>query len=153
LLVNAVASPELSMQPARKRSPITLVMPDVFTLTATVAVVECASDPEVPATVSLNSEGVTKGARLTVNVEDAEPPLGGVTELGDRDAETPLGAPDTLRATAELNPLIELTVTVEEADPPRLTVIGEMELREKSPGERGTTRNRYAAILPVAGLL
>jgi hypothetical protein len=107
-------------------------MPELVALTATVAEVECVSDPEVPVTVSVKVEGVTECPRVTVNVEDAEPPLGGVTELGEANANTPLGCPDTLRATGELNPLSELTATVVEADPPTLTVMGETGLSEKS---------------------
>jgi hypothetical protein len=105
---------------------------EVSANTVTLTGVECVSDPEVPVTLSVKLEGVTEGPRLTVNVEEADPPLGGVTEVGDADTSTPLGCPDTLRATSELNPLSELRVTVVEPDPPTLTLIGEAGLSEKS---------------------
>jgi len=118
----------------------------------TATVVECVTDPDVPVTVSVNIEGVAKGARLRVNVEDAEPPLGGVTVYPVKDADTPAGDGDTLSVTGGLDPLIELTLTDEEADPPMPTLIGEMGLREKSVGGAGgANRNRYAAILPITG--
>jgi hypothetical protein len=107
------------------------VVPTV-TVTVTVTVVECVNDPDVPVTVSINVDGVTEVAIPTVNVEEAVLPLGGVTGLGVNVAETPLGSPDTLKSTGELNPLIELKVTVENADPPTPTVMGAIELREKS---------------------
>jgi hypothetical protein len=104
----------------------------VLTVTVTATVVECVNNPDVPVTVSVNVDGVTEGSILTVNVEEAVLPLDGVTGLGVNVAETPLGSPDTLKSTGELNPLIELKVTVEDADPPTPTVMGAIELREKS---------------------
>ena len=129
---------------------MTFVMSEVSALTVTATLVECVTDPDVPVTVSVNVEGVTEGPALTVNVEDADPPLGGVTGFVVKDANTPAGGADTLRVTGGLDPLIELTLTDEEADPPMLTLIGEMGLREKSVC--GANRNRYAAILPITGL-
>lgn len=131
---------------------MTFVMLEASALTVMATVAECVTDPDVPVTVSANVEGVTKGATLTVNVEDAEPPLGGVTGFAVKDADTPTGDGDTLRVTGGLDPLIELTLTDEEADPPMPTLIGEMGLREKSVGGAGgANRNRYAAILPITG--
>src|SRR5260370_8249923 len=81
LLVNALAMPPLSMQPALRRLPTTLVMlaPSAFTVTLTV--VECVKDPEVPVTVSAKVEGVTEGPTPTVNVHEDEPPFRGVTRF------------------------------------------------------------------------
>ena len=101
MLVKALAIPALSMQPAPSRLPITFVMPEVVPVTVTLTEVECVSDPEAPLTVSVKVEGITEGPRLTVNVAETEPPLGGVTELGLKNAETPLGTADTLRAAGE----------------------------------------------------
>ena len=75
---------------------------------------------------------MARGERLTVRVEDAGPPEGGVTGLEPNEVVTPLGTPDTLKVTGELNPKRELIVTDEEADPPRPIVIGGNALREKS---------------------
>ncbi len=72
----------------------------------------------VPVTVSVSVVGVTIGERCTVRVELALPPDVGVTEVGLKVTDTPAGAPDALRTTAELKPLTELTVTEVEAVPP-----------------------------------
>jgi hypothetical protein len=128
-------------------------MLELSAVTVTVTVVECVTDPELPVTVSVNVEGVTEGPALTFSAEDADPPLGGVTGFVVKDVNTPAGGADTPRVTDGLDPLIELTVTDEKADPPVLTVMGEMGLREKSVGGGGANRNRYAAILPISGLL
>jgi len=59
----------------------------------------------------------------TVSVEAAEPFAGGVTEDGLIEQVVNAGQPDTVRPTALLNPLIEVTVTVEVPCWPGLTVI------------------------------
>ena len=46
-------------------------------------------------------------------VDVAEPPEGGVTDVGSRVAVMPVGAPETDRPTAPLKPLIEAIVMVE----------------------------------------
>jgi len=107
---------------------MTLPMLEVFAVTVTLALDECVSVPKAPVTVRVNVEGVTPGRRLTVSVEEP----GDVTEPGFKDADTPVGAPVTLKLTVELNPKRELTATEENAEPPTLTVIGEMAPREKS---------------------
>src|SRR5712692_5200346 len=120
------------MHPALRRFPITFVMLEASAFTVTATIVECVFDAELPVTVSVNVEGVTEGPTLTFSADDGEPPLGGVTESGVKDADTPLGSADTHRFTGELNPLTELTFTDVEADPPTPRVIGETGLREKS---------------------
>lgn len=135
LLVRALAMPELPMQPAAKRLPITFAVLELSAVTLIVREAECVSEPALPVTFSVSTAGVTNGARATVTVEVAELPAGGVTELELKDAETPLGGVGTLKLTAELNPDSEFTVTVEGAVPPTLTVIGETAVREKSGEE------------------
>jgi hypothetical protein len=125
-LVSAFPIPALSMHPVPRRSPITFITPVLVAFTVALTEIECVSDPELPVTPTVNVDGVTDGPRLTVNVDEAEPPLGGATELAEMSSDTPLGRVlDTLRATAESSPLIELMVNEEEADPPTLTAIGE----------------------------
>src|SRR5262249_44894769 len=62
--------------------------------------------------------GVTEGPRLTVSVLLAEPPLGGVTELGSSFADTPTGAPVAATFTGKLNPPREPIVICDEPDAP-----------------------------------
>jgi hypothetical protein len=57
----------------------------------------------VPVIVSVKVEGTTAGERLRSNVEEAVPPEG-VTGFALKDADTPLGSPETLSVTAELKP-------------------------------------------------
>ena len=70
---------------------------------------------------------------LIVNVDVAVPPEGGVTEVGLKEAVVPVGAPVTVRLTAELKPFRDVTVIVEVPEPPGVTetVVGEA-LKEKS---------------------
>jgi hypothetical protein len=101
----------------------------------TVIGTECVRDPYVPDEVRVKLVGVMDGPRVIDNMlGEVEPPLGGVTGLGDTEAMTPDGAPDTGRLTAELNPPREPIVTCVEPDPPMGIVIavGTAEI-EKSP--------------------
>ncbi len=50
--------------------------------------------------------------------DEVEPPEGGVTGLAEKDVETPAGAPESDRVTAELNPFNDVTVMVELAELP-----------------------------------
>ena len=52
------------------------------------------------------------------SVDVAEPPDGGVTEVGDRVHVAPVGHPETLKLTAELKPFNDVTVAVELPEPP-----------------------------------
>jgi len=69
----------------------------------------------------------------TVNVDVAEPPEGGVTEVGLRVVVTPVGAPEAERLTAALKPPTEATVIVDVPEPPCtiVRVVGEAD-NEKS---------------------
>src|SRR5512143_611685 len=89
--------------------------------------------PEVPLTVSVEVPVVAVEEAVSVRVDLALPPEGGVTGLAEKAAVTPLGSPRTLRVVAELNPLRLVTVTVELPLEPRLIVrdVGER-LRLKS---------------------
>src|SRR5260370_28259782 len=101
---------------------MTGAMGGVGTVTVTNAVGVWLTASNVPVTLSVNVVGVTIGERCTVRVEPALPPDVGVTEVGFNVTDTPAGAPDALRATAELKPLTELTVTEAEAVPPTGTL-------------------------------
>ena len=82
-----------------------------------------------------------------MSAEVTEPPDGGVTGLGEKDAVTPVGFPESDNVTAELNPFSALMVAVELPEPPCwiVRVLGEME-REKS-GEGGlATTNVTEAV-------
>lgn len=122
------------MQPLARSCPITLVMLEALAFTITVAVVEWIKGPEVPVTVRVKIEGVTRGERLKFKIEVVEPPPTGVMGSGVNDADTPTGEPVAVRVTDELNPFRELTFTTEVADPPVLTATGEIEPMEKSRG-------------------
>lgn len=74
---------------------------------------------------------------VSCNVDDPEP----VTEVGERVAVTPLGCPDTDKATAPVKPLLGVTVTVELVLPlfrGSCTVVGEA-LSEKVPVDGAVT--------------
>jgi hypothetical protein len=85
----------------------------------------------LPVTISVNVESVTEGPTLTFSVEETVPLGGGVTDVEPSAADTPVGKLDTPRVTGELKPLIDVTVTVAELDPGRLSALGEI-AREKS---------------------
>ena len=76
----------------------------------------------------------------TVRVELAVAVGVGVTELGESEQVAPDGQPATVRATLLLNPLIEVTVTVEVPVPPWVSV-NDVGLRdiEKSGAAAGLT--------------
>src|SRR6267154_2638820 len=133
LLVSALAMPALSMHRAFRRSPIKLLVLAGVAVTATFTVVEWLSDPEVPVTVSAKLVGTMKEGRMTLRTEEVEFPPEGVTGLGDKEAVTPPGWPDTERFTVALNPLTGLTVTAVEAEAPAVMLIGAMAPRVKSP--------------------
>ena len=52
------------------------------------------------------------GPTVSVRVEVPEPLAGGVTEVGTNPVVTPVGKPDALSVTAELNPFVLVTVIV-----------------------------------------
>jgi len=98
----------------------------------TFTVIECVNDPETPVMISTSVEVVVEGPTLTVKVEDTDPFTGGVMELGEIVADTPLGGAETLKVTGELNPLVEFTVTEAVPGVLALTVIGEIVPKKKS---------------------
>ena len=69
---------------------------------------------ETPVTASVNVPAVAEEEAFSARVEDALPPAGGVTLVGENVAVTPLGRPEKLRAVAALNPFKLPTVTVAE---------------------------------------
>ena len=105
--------------------------------TETEKVVECVRFPLFPVMVCVYVPGAAPAATLTVKLDVADEPFGGVTEPGL--SEQVSGAEQfVLRATAELNPLSEVTVTVAgepEFDVPAASVIGDgLSERPKSAG-------------------
>jgi hypothetical protein len=61
---------------------------------------------------------VAEALTLSVRVDVTKPPEGGVTQAGLGVAVTPAGTPETVRLTAELNPLMDVTFMVEALMPP-----------------------------------
>jgi hypothetical protein len=76
--------------------------------TVRVTEVVWVSPPPLPTMVSVNVPGDTEDDTVTPSVEVN----GGVPEVGLNDADTPVGNPDTLRATPCCGPLTGFTVTV-----------------------------------------
>jgi hypothetical protein len=82
------------------------------TLTVRLIVVVCVVAPEVPVIVTVEVPVVAEAEAVRVSVEDPLPFAGGVTEVGLKDAVTPLGKPDAESETAELKLLVLVTVIV-----------------------------------------
>ena len=74
--------------------------------------------PLVPVMVNVAEPAVAELLAVSVIVEVALPLAEGVTELGENDAVTPEGRPETLSDTAESKPSLLATVIVLLADPP-----------------------------------
>jgi len=89
--------------------------------------------PEVPVIVTVNVPAVADEETFSVRFEDALPPAGGVTLVGEKVAVTPLGRPETLRVVAALNPFRLPTVTVAEPLLPSITF--------SEPGETPTLKS------------
>jgi hypothetical protein len=68
--------------------------------------------PLVPLTVNVTVPVVAELLAVSVKVEVALPSADGVTELGENEAVTPEGNPETVSATAELKLLLLATVIV-----------------------------------------
>jgi hypothetical protein len=111
------------------------------------------SEPDVPVTVTVKVPVVAVPEADRVSVELALPPAGGVTEDGANDAVTPLGRPEALSETAELNPLRLLTVMVLVPEPPWVTLTedGEADMPKSGTGApvtvRPTLKDRVSAPL------
>src|SRR5579859_8093584 len=119
------------MHPAFRRLPIRLLMLEVLATTLTVTNAKWLSEPLTPCTSRVKEVGSTEGATFTVSGADAGNPLAGVIE--PKDAVTPTaGAPVTLSVTGELKPLSAVRLTVEDPDPPRPRLRGEVAVSEKS---------------------
>jgi len=93
--------------------PLPLELP---TVSATVVVV--VRLPLVPVMVTVAEPAVAELLAVSVSVEVVLPLAEGVTELGESDAITPEGRPETLSDTAESKPSLLATVIVLLADPP-----------------------------------
>jgi hypothetical protein len=89
--------------------------------------------PLVPVIVIEVTKASVPGSTLTVATDVIVPPTGGVT-LGDENITcAPAGRELALRATAELNEPIDVTVTVSVVEPPAPTLrVGELSDNEKS---------------------
>jgi hypothetical protein len=68
--------------------------------------------PEVPVTVTVDVLEAAPAEAVSVRVDVALPPAGGVTEPGEKEAVTPLGRGEAESETAELKPLMLVTVMV-----------------------------------------
>jgi hypothetical protein len=80
-------------------------------------VVVTVSVPEVPVKVRVYCPGSAEGLAVTVKL------LYEVVGLGENDAVTPLGRPDTERFTLPLNPYCGYTPTLVAAEAPWPTLI------------------------------
>jgi hypothetical protein len=69
-------------------------------------------DALVPVTWSVYVLAVVDDPTFTVNVDVVEPPDGGVIDVGESVQVEDEGHPETVRATEELKPFSEVTVTV-----------------------------------------
>ena len=80
-------------------------------LTLRLIVVECTSAPDVAVTVIVAFPVVAVDAAVNARVAVALPFCGGVTEVGAKDAVTPLGSPVTVKFTGALNaPTLETVI-------------------------------------------
>ncbi len=70
--------------------------------------------PLVPVIVNVTVPTVAVDVAVRVRVDDTVPSAGGVTGLRLKDAETPLGRPETVSEVELLKPPAEVTVTVVE---------------------------------------
>jgi len=91
----------------------------------------------VPVTVRVYVPRATEALTVIVNVDVADPPEGGVTEVGLKVAVTPVGAPETDKATAELKPFREVTVMVDVPEAPCTIVreAGEADIEKSGAAE------------------
>ncbi len=80
--------------------------------TVRVRVVECDSEPLTPVMVIVKVPGAAVAPAEIVSVERTEPPGVGVTGLGVKNEETPVGRPEVDRVTGLLNSPMEVTVIV-----------------------------------------
>jgi hypothetical protein len=150
LVVKALATPEVLMHPVLCSWLITFVVLLGVATAVTVIGTECVRDPYVPKAVRVKLVGVMDGPRVIDNVlGEVEPPLGGVIGLGDTDAVTPAGMPETPRLTGKLNPPNEPIVTCDGPDEPMgmVMLVGVAEM-EKSP----TFSVTGAEVLPLKWL-
>jgi hypothetical protein len=69
--------------------------------------------PFVPVTVSVYAPGTEVAETLINKIDVAEPPEDGVTDVGLKVDLTPVGAPDTVRSTLRLKPLIDVMVMMD----------------------------------------
>jgi hypothetical protein len=119
-------------------------------VTVSETVVDWVSPPPVPVTVMLYVPAATVEATANVTVEVPEP--GAATEAGLKLTVTPVGAPEEVRATAELKPPETAVVMVEVPLLPATT--------ETAPGEAEIVKAGVcvvpppvsAAIRPALGL-
>ena len=94
----------------------------VVTLTMRVTPAEAVTPPPVPVTVITVVVAGAVFVAVRVRTEVVLPPAGGVTGLLLKPAETPVGNVGTARVTAELNWLIDCTVTETVPTPPGFSV-------------------------------
>jgi hypothetical protein len=94
-------------------------------------------------------------ATVTVRIDDAAPPAGGVTGFVPKISVNPLGPPDWLKVTAEENSPRDWTVTVAAPDPPGLRDIedGATEiLKSATPAVITTTTSAVCVSAPLVAV-
>jgi len=91
-------------------------------LTVTVILTVWLNVPLVPVTVSVYVPVGVEAPTEIVRVDVAEPPEGGVTEVGLKVLVVPVGRPEIERLTAELKPLKDVIVIVEVPEAPCVIV-------------------------------
>jgi hypothetical protein len=101
--------------------------------------------PLVPFTVNVTVPVAAELLAVNVTVEVTLPLAEGVTELGENDAVTPEGNPDTLKATAELNPPLLATVIV--LAPDALCAI------DKLLGESDSEKDAVPVLVTVSAIV
>ncbi len=116
------------------------VTPDV---TVSETVVVCVTPPPVPVSVMLYVAAATVDATVNVALEVPDP--GAPIDDGLKPTVTPLGAPEAVSATAELNPpeIVELMV-----DDPLLPAATEM-----AEGEAESVKEGFCVDEPVSALI
>src|SRR5207249_8945244 len=94
------------------KPPLVIPLPPPVGFTVRLTVVVCEVAPEVPVMVTVEVPVVAVAEAVSVSVEVPLPFAGGVTEVGENEAVTPLGNPEAESETAELKLLMLLTVIV-----------------------------------------
>jgi hypothetical protein len=117
LLVPETVALNCCVAPAYRLADVGLSLMDTTgrgaAFTFRVRLVGCASDPEVPATFSAKAPVAVLELVTMLSVAVADPLPAGVSDAGLSEQVAFAGQPETDKFTAVLNPLVDVTVTVE----------------------------------------